>query len=72
MMKYFFIWLGNFIWGAFLFILYVSVFAALSALTVSIITSYIGINIAFFEMFIISYAALLLLALLKIFIVSIN
>lgn len=72
MMKYFFIWLGNFIWGAFLFILYVSVFAALSALIVSIITGYIGINITFFEMFIISYAALLLLALLKMFIVSIN
>lgn len=72
MMKYFFIWLGNFIWGAFLFILYVSVFAALSALVVSTITVYLGINIAFFEMFMIAYAALLLLALLKVFIDSIN
>ena len=71
-MKYFFVWLGNFIWSVFLFILYVSVFAALSALIVGIVTSFIGVNITFFETFIISYSVLLLLALLKVFIVSIN
>lgn len=71
-MKYFFIWLSRFIWGAFLFILYISVFAALSALIISVATSYLGINIAFFTMFILSYDALLLIALLKMFIVSID